>query len=169
MKKRRSRLRDSSPREAWGGPARSAGEGVAGCYEAAVRLLASRAHSARELRLKLLRRGHPSDEIDAALERLREGGYLDDAAYARALIGRRSGGRGARAIASELAAKGVDREVARTALAELSTEDELQAAQALAERLCRAGPLDTERIGARLLRRGFSVEVARAALRGLRL
>jgi len=145
MKKRRSRLRDSSPLEAWGGPARSAGEGVAGCYEAAVRLLASRAHSARELRLKLLRRGHPSDEIDAALERLREGGYLDDAAYARALIGRRSGGRGARAIASELAA------------------------QALAERLCRAGPLDTERIGARLLRRGFSVEVARAALRGLRL
>jgi regulatory protein len=146
-----------------------AGEGIEGTYEAAVRLLAARAHSARELRIKLLRRGHAADEVTAALERLREGGHLDDAAYARALIGRRSGGRGARAIASELAAKGVDREVARTALAELSTEDQLQAAQSLAERLSRVGPADPERIGAKLLRRGFPVEVARAALRGLRL
>ena len=131
-----------------------------------MRLLAARAHSARELRTKLLRRGHPVDEIGAVLERLRQGGYLDDAAYARALVGRRSSGRGVRAIASELAAKGVDREVARTALAELSADDQLVAAEALAERLRRAGPIDPERLGARLLRRGFSVEVARAALRG---
>ncbi|HEX6348668.1 MAG TPA: regulatory protein RecX [Candidatus Dormibacteraeota bacterium] len=112
-----------------------------------------------------MRRGHPEPEVTAALERLRQGGYLDDAAYARALVGRRSGGRGARAIASELAAKGVDREVVRDALAELSYEDQLQAARALAGRLRRAGPMDFERLGARLLRRGFSVEVARAALR----
>ena len=143
------------------------GEAPAGAYDTAVRLLAARAHTARELRTKLLRRGHSPDEVGVILDRLREGGYLDDAAYARALVGRRSSGRGARAIAAELAARGVDRETARGALAELGIEDQLQAAQALIERLRRAGPLDHQRVGARLLRRGFSVEVARAALRGL--
>jgi regulatory protein len=132
-----------------------------------VRLLASRAHSARELRIKLARRGHPADEVGEALDRLRAGGYLDDAAYARALIGRRSSSRGGRAMAAELAAKGVDREVAQAALGEIEGADQIAAAVNVARRMQRAGPTDLQRIGTRLLRRGFSMEVARAALRQL--
>jgi regulatory protein len=129
--------------------------------------LASRAHSARELRNKLVRRGHPQDEVEEALDRLRSGGYLDDAAYAQALISRRSSSRGTRAMAAELAAKGVDREVAKAALGQLETGDEIAAAVEVAQRMQRGGPTDLQRIGTRLLRRGFSMEVARAALRQL--
>ena len=132
-----------------------------------MRLLASRAHSARELRLKLARRGHPAEEVGETLDRLREAGYLDDAAYARALIGRRSSSRGTRAMAAELAAKGVDRQVAQAALGEIEGADQVAAAVDLARRLQRAGPTDLQRIGTRLLRRGFSMDVARAALRQL--
>jgi len=163
--KTRSRIRNSSPRDAGGSPSRRDGKG--GAYATAVRMLATRAHSARELRGKLLRRGHPADEVATALERLREGGYLDDAAYAQGLVARRATGRGLRAIASELAARGVDRQVAQEALAGLDPDSQLEAASALVRRLQRAGPIDAEHIGARLLRRGFSVEVARAALRGV--
>ncbi len=139
-------------------------------YDAGVRLLASRAHSVRELRNKLLRRGHAEPEVVATLERLRGSGYLDDAAYARGLISRRSSSRGARAIAAELAAKGVDREAARAALGGLEATDQLEAAVEVARRMLRTAPggqPDLQRVGARLLRRGFSVEVARAALRRL--
>jgi len=132
-----------------------------------VRLLASRAHSARELRVKLARRGHPAEEVGEALERLRAAGYLDDEAYARALIGRRSSSRGTRAMAAELAAKGVDRQVAQAALGEMEGTAEVAAAVDVARRMQRAGPTDLQRIGTRLLRRGFSMEVARAALRQL--
>jgi len=125
-------------------------------------LLASRAHSARELRTKLLRRGHRADEVSQALERLSRDGYLDDAAYAEALVVRRSGSRGARAIAAELAAKGIGREAAQAALSRLQPGDELRAATQVARRL---GRLDPDRAGARLVRRGFSFQVARAALR----
>jgi regulatory protein len=122
----------------------------------------------RELRDKLIRRGHAEAEVVVTLERLRGRGYLDDAAYARGLIERRSSSRGARLIAAELAAKGVDREAARTALGGLEAADQLEAAADLARRMLRTAPggqPDLQRIGARLLRRGFSMEVARAALR----
>ncbi len=139
-------------------------------YDAAIRLLATRAHSGREIRDKLVRRGHPDAEIGPVLERLRGAGYLDDAAYARALIRRRSASRGARAIAAELAAKGVGREEARAALGELDAGDQVEAAVELARRMligASAERQDLQKVGARLLRRGFSMEVSRAALRRL--
>ena len=139
-------------------------------YDVGVRLLGTRAHSVRELRNKLLRRGHDEPEVAATLERLRGSGYLDDAAYAQGLISRRSTSRGARAIAAELAVKGVDREAARTALAGLEATDQVAAALDVARRMLRTAPAggpDLQRVGARLLRRGFSMEVARAALRRL--
>ena len=44
----------------------------------AVRLLARRDHSEHELRAKLKQRGFSMTEIDAALERVKNEGYLDD-------------------------------------------------------------------------------------------
>ena len=51
--------------------------------ESAVRLLSYRPRSERELSDRLGRKGFARPAIDAALERLRELGYVDDAAFAR--------------------------------------------------------------------------------------
>ena len=125
-----------------------------------------------ELRRKLARKGYEPAEVDAAMARLRELGYLDDAAFARGVVRRRSAGRGPRALAAELAAKGIDRAGIASALEEAGPEVQLQAATRLAERLYAGQPLPgyrevLDRIGSKLIRRGFSMDVARAACRAV--
>jgi regulatory protein len=140
--------------------------------DAGLRLLARRAHSRAELRQKLARRGYESEEVDAALARLAGMGYLDDAAFARGLVERRSASRGRQALAAELASKGIGREGIDTALAGLDPDLQLAAATRLAERLYAEKPSpgyrDTlDRIGPKLARRGFPGEVVRAACRAV--
>jgi regulatory protein len=137
--------------------------------------LGRRAHSRVELRHKLERKGFETADVESALGRLAELGYLDDAAFARALVRRRSTGRGPRALAAELASKGIDRAGIDSALQESDSSSQLEAATRLAERLyasqaakARPGPREAfDRIGAKLVRRGFSMEVARAACRAV--
>jgi regulatory protein len=136
--------------------------------DAGMRLLARRAHSRAELRQKLARRGYEPDEVAAAMVRLDELGYLNDGAYARAMVALRSGLRGRRLIAAELAQRGVGRETVQEALVGLEPAGELAAARRLAGRMLAVerSPLDRKalaRIGSRLMRRGFSREVAAAA------
>lgn len=131
-------------------------------FEAAVRLLAARPHSAFELRAKLRRRGCPPGEIDAALERVRDLGYQSDQGFAESLVRARMAGRGRVAVAADLAARGVDRDTAREALDDLSPELELAAARSVASRM---PGLDPARLGARLQRRGFSLDVVRRMVR----
>jgi len=133
-----------------------------------LRLLARRAHSRVELLLKLTRRGYDSAAISAALRRLQELGYLDDQAFARSFVRRRGSVRGPRALAAELAARGVDRAQVDTAVGEFGEADQLAAATQIAERLYARRPSPGYRemldeVGTKLVRRGFSVSVARAA------
>jgi len=147
---------------------RSSGGGPAtGPFDRALLILAGRPHSAAELRLKLRRRGHDADEVESALTRLRELGYLDDAAFAQSLVGWRSRSRGRRAIASELAARGVPREVSAAVLAEVDPEAELAAAQALLARSLRdrGDERELSRAVAKLRRRGFDADTIQSALR----
>ena len=135
-----------------------------------MRLLARRAHSRVELLLKLTRRGYEGGAIRAALRRLQELGYLDDQAFARSFVRRRGSVRGPRALSSELAARGVDRTEVDTALADFGEAEQVVAATRIAERLYARKPLQSHReildeIGTKLVRRGFSVAVARAACR----
>jgi len=137
-----------------------------------LRLLARRAHSRLELRQKLHRRGYDPVDVEAALSRLAELGYVDDGAFARGLVRRRSGVRGPRALAGELSARGIDRAGIAKALEGLDEEAELAAATRLAERLYAARTLPSykevlDRIGSRLMRRGFSANVVRAACRAV--
>jgi regulatory protein len=140
---------------------RSRSQAPPDAFDAAIRLLGVRPHGEVELRRKLARRGCPSEQIEEALERARRLGYLDDGAFARALVAHRAGGRGAAMIAAELAARGVDREVAAEALAEVSEADQVAAARRLA---ARAPTEDRRRLAARLQRRGFASDVIRTAL-----
>ena len=113
-------------------------------------------------------KGFAPEAVDKAMARLVELGYLDDSSFAKGLVKRRGALRGPRALSAELAAKGIDRAEADSAVAEFDTEAQLVSATRLAERLYarKAGTgyremLDT--IGTKLLRRGFPVSVVRAA------
>ena len=57
----------------------------------ALRLLCRRPRSEQELRLALQRRRLGEADSEAVMERLRQGGWLDDAAFARAWIENRAG------------------------------------------------------------------------------
>jgi len=127
----------------------------------AFRLLGQRAHAEGELRRKLLARGCPRDEVERSVARLRELGYLDDAAFARELVARRERTRGSRMIAAELAARGVTREVAEAAVAAVDHDAAVAAARALASR---SPAVDRRRLAERLTRRGFAEDVVREAL-----
>lgn len=141
-------------------------------YEAAIQLLARRAHSRAELRRKLGRRGYAEGEVDEVLGRLTGTGYLDDRAFAEAHVRRRSTSRGPLALAAELAARGVERRLSDGALQSFDREAQVAAATRLASRL--AGDKSPggyrellERVGAKLVRRGFPLGVAREACRAL--
>jgi regulatory protein len=132
-------------------------------FETALRLLTQRAHSETELRRKLARRGCPADDVERAVVRARDLGYLNDAAFARALAGERARTRGPALIARELAAKGVERAVVQDAVGAVQREDVVAAARRLAQRGTAAGA-DRRLVAARLLRRGFPGDVIREAL-----
>lgn len=118
-----------------------------------------------ELRRKLARRGCDPLAIEGALRRLRELGYCNDSEYASALVARRSHSRGRALIARELAAKGIDRPLAAAALLAIDEETERIGALRLAERW---RSLPSDRLAARLQRRGFSLETIAVVLSELK-
>jgi regulatory protein len=145
---------------------------VGTALDCGLRLLGRRAHSQAELRQKLRRRDFDVAEVDQAMLRLDELGYLNDAAYAERLVRRRSGSRGTMAMASELASKGIDRRVAAEALAGLGPEAQVASALRLAARLLGHRPATSYRdllnsVGPKLMRRGFSGWAIRAACQTL--
>jgi SOS response regulatory protein OraA/RecX len=123
-----------------------------------------------ELKRKLSRRGYSDEQTEAALTRLSELRYLDDQSFAVGLVRRRGAVRGPMALSAELAARGVDRVHVDAALAGFDAEAQLAAATRLAERLYARKPQTVYRdmlneIGSKLMRRGFSANVVRAACR----
>ncbi len=153
---------------------------LASALDSGLRLLARRAHSRSELRLKLRRRKYPPEEVESTLARLEQLGYLDDPSFARALVRRRSPVRGPLALSAELAARGVDRAQAEAAVSEFDVPAQIAAARRLVERLLAPSGAKTpsERpplgyreslniVGPKLLRRGFSTGVVMAACRAV--
>jgi regulatory protein len=108
--------------------------------------------------------------VRSALEAFAELGYIDDATYAEAHIRRRSARRGPRALAAELAARGVDRQLVDQAIGRLDRDSQVRAAVRLVHRAVGGNrPATYEELldtaGAKLLRRGFSHAIAWAACR----
>ena len=138
----------------------------------ALALLVRREHSRPELTRKLLARGIPLEEADAAVAKMREGGWQDDVRFACSLARSRAvGGQGPLRIRAELASHGLDNAVitaAFDALAEAGEDDWQGRARELARR--RFGPelelLPVRRKAADfLLRRGFDGDCVRLAIR----
>ena len=112
--------------------------------------------------------GYEAEEVKSTLDSLAELGYIDDATYAESHVRLRSAKRGPRALAAELAARGVDREIVRQAVSGYDRESQVRAAVRLVHRAIGGNRpatyqelLDTA--GAKLLRRGFSHAIAWAA------
>ncbi len=108
--------------------------------------------------------------MESALRRLRQRGYLDDTAFADGLVRRRSVTRGPLALSAELAARGVERGLADAAVGRLRPETQLEMATRLAERLYASGPRLAyremlDRVGSKLVRRGFAPGIVREACR----
>lgn len=151
--------------------------------EVAARFLATRPRTRWEVERRLRRAGTEEPEIVAALERLVELGYLDDAAFARWWGEQRDrhSPRGRRMIEAELRQRGVPREIIEAYRDEhadpsrtpedagLPGDETERAAEALAKHL-RGRPIPedaraVQRVGMYLMRRGFDADIVRSTLR----
>ena len=121
---------------------------------------------------KLARRGYTSEEVDAALARLEELGYLNDLAFAEGLVRVRSASRGPRALSAELAKRGVGRAQADRALASYNDALQMASAMRVIERTYGKREIKDyremlDRVGNKLLRLGFSTTIVRGACRSV--
>ena len=136
--------------------------------ESALRLLSYRPRSEQELRGRLARNGLGREVIEETLDRLRELGYLDDEAFARAWTETRQAirPRSSQLLTAELRRWGVAQETAERATASISDED--AAYRAASRRLPTLRGLEyprlRERLGRFLTQRGFSYDVARRTI-----
>jgi regulatory protein len=138
-------------------------DGQEAAYDQAVRLISLRPRTERELRIRYMKKGLSDPIQDAAIERLKADGLVDDAAFAQAWIENRMEfrPRGTWALRSELSSKGVARETIEITLENF---DEEQAAQRAAiegaRRYKHLSPkLFRRRLSAYLSRRGFSYQL----------
>ncbi|MEX2194826.1 MAG: regulatory protein RecX [Thermoleophilaceae bacterium] len=136
----------------------------------AYKALASRDRTEAELRAFLERKRAEPDAIEAAIEELREAGYVDDARYAQRFAeDKRSIERwGRERIERDLLRRGVAAELVAPAVAAQDAGDERAAAvELLAERFRAGLPDDRERDRAwrLLVRRGYAPELAYEAVR----
>jgi regulatory protein len=128
------------------------------------RALERRGFARADLGRRLVRKGHPRDAVEAALERAAGLGLLDDDAFARNYVETRSArGRGPSRLQRDLMAMGVERSVIDRALAAGWPEDSDRTSvpQALAtKRAAQLGdlprPVKRRRVLAFLARRGFA-------------
>ena len=141
------------------------------CHERALRLLAVRPRSRRELGSRLRQAGFEAAEVEGELVRLEEVGLLDDGAFARELVEHHLlvRGSGRRAVAEALAAKGVPRETIEDMLAGLVGDETERAVEVAKDRARRLTSLRPDAAYGRLVsflaRRGYDGSTARDAAR----
>lgn len=129
----------------------------------AIRALAARAYSESVLRRKLASRGTP-EEVAAVIQRLKAGGYLDDAAFAEGYARLYAGRWGAAKIKRGLLEKGVSPTVVGRVLEQLEPEtDPQQEALGLLERYQSRHKGDKARAVRFLAGRGYRLGDALAA------
>ncbi len=134
--------------------------------ERAIRALAARAHSEHEIVEKLTRAGYDERIIAETMHTLSKHELVNDASFARQWAGARARrGMGPFRIAQELRHKGISREDADNALAQLDEDIALEQATALAlKHLQKGDDRAKRRAYEALIRRGHSYDTARAAL-----
>jgi regulatory protein len=145
-------------------------------YSDGLRMLARRELSAAQVRARLLEREHGAEEVEAAIEQLRQSGAIDDARVARtyAETALKIKGRGRLRIQRELNEMGIPRDVAAAVLSDTfgDVDERGLIAKAITRKLRGRKKIDTPAEYARvyqfLMRQGFSPGAVSAALRAYR-
>ncbi len=133
-------------------------------YRTVLRCLELRAYARSDLGRRLVRKGHPRQAVETALERAAGLGLLDDAAYARNYVQTRAArGRGPSRLTRDLLVMGVKRSLIDRALAAEWPEGSDRSSMPLVLATKRAAQLAAlprqtkrRRVLAYLARRGFS-------------
>jgi regulatory protein len=143
-------------------------------YDRALNLLAFRARSSAELGRSLVRKGEPKELVDRALNRLREQGLLDDAAFAESFTRTKvlGGRQSKRRVQQGLAKKGVARDVGDAAIAAVFEQegvDQSAVVEAAARKKLRSlvklePAVRRRRLYAFLARRGYDADDVRKAM-----
>jgi regulatory protein len=142
-------------------------------YLTAVKMLAGRELSEAQVRQRLARRQYDADDIDRAIERLKAGGYIDDA-RAAAVIARHETTvrrRGKLRVIGRLRAAGISRAEADRAVQQVSQDIDADALldSALEKRMRGRTRIDDEKEFQRLYRylvgQGFEPDRVLARLR----
>ena len=137
-------------------------------YQKALELLVRREHSRHELQRKLAERGVEPDQSHAAVDRLVDSGYQDDARFARALARTRAAaGQGPHRIRAELGTHALTSEQVTDALEACETDWPAAARKLVARRYAGAklaDPKQRRKAIEFLLRRGFDHASAYAAV-----
>lgn len=135
----------------------------------ALGLLTRREHSRKELGRKLLARGVDPAEAEAAIGRLADAGWQDDARFAESLLrSRAASGYGPLHIRAELGMHGLDREAIAAALDAFEGDWGEIARDLVRRRFGEDGPSDLaqrRKAAELLMRRGFDGERIRQATR----
>ena len=134
-------------------------------------LLDKRDYSRHELIGKLTEKGYTDAAAEAAVDRLAELGFVDDARYAPIVVRHYAAkGYGARRVQAELQRRGIPKELWDAALEEMPAQDNT-VDHLLRARLRGADPVDRaalKRATDALLRRGYSWDDITAAVERLR-
>jgi len=139
-------------------------------FQNALLMISYRPRSVREVQKKLKEKGFDETVVGMVIERLKEGGLVEDKGFAQAWIENRTvfRPRSRKLMTLELRQKGVPDEVVQEAL-EKSVDDEVLAYQAAIQysrRLKKLEWLDfRKKLSAYLARRGFSYEVLEPLVR----
>lgn len=140
--------------------------------QAALKLLSARQRSVRELEEKLLRKGFCEEAVNGAVEHLLQAGLLDDERFAKGLAESRTRHKawGPARIARDLASRGIDESIIKSALAGCAPEEDsaLVAYRRWLKRNSRErGPRAREKAFRHLRARGFSTAAIMKAVGGL--
>ena len=159
-------------------------------FELGVKYLSMRMRTEAEVRKYLEKKECPLNEIDAALESLREYKYVDDSKYCQMYFRAAAAkGRGRQRIINELYTKGIDRDTAENAIDDFLEEadedimdygdlilDERQRALSIAEKMVGQHLSDgkevdqkfTAKVGRRLAGQGYGADTVYWVLGKLR-
>ena len=133
----------------------------------ALKLLAAREHSRRELERKLAQHEQEPGQLKTALDELQDRGFIDEQRVVDSVLHRRSARLGAGRIKQELQAKGLDAERVAIAVASLRATEIARAREVWRKKfgVPPTDPAERARQARFLAARGFGGEVVGRVLR----
>lgn len=142
-------------------------------FDRAVNMLSFRGRSARDLEKRLVQKGEERKHAEAAVEKLRSLGLIDDAAFARARARvKLTSGKGKRRVEADLRFQGVEKETAHDAVGQVIEESSIdmqEQANATALKKVRSlaklePAVRQRRLYAFLARRGYGMDEIKKAI-----